>query len=348
MTAVNEVIIDEKPELWGKIKQSRLLWPLFILALLLAFNLLRDPGFFIIEYKNGAFFGSLIDILNRAAPVALLALGMNLVISTGGIDLSVGSVVAIAGAVAAYLINSDMAVSLWGIILISLGVSLIAGLWNGVLVALLGIQPFVATLILMVAGRGVAQLITDGQILTFNHEGFEFIGGGFFLGLPFSITIVVVSYLVASLLLRKTALGLYIESIGLNPLASRYVGIQSSLVKISVYGFCGIMAGVAGLILASNIRGADANNVGLWIEMDAILAVVLGGTAMTGGRFFLSTTLIGVIILQTLTTTILTNGLPVQYTHIVKAVVVICVMLLMAPEFRAQLQRMIKGGDGNE
>ncbi|MCK5880853.1 MAG: ABC transporter permease [Sinobacterium sp.] len=325
-----------------KIIGNRLFWPLVALALLLLFNAINDPAFFSVEIKNGRLFGSIIDVLNRSAPVALLALGMTLVIATGGIDLSVGAIVAIVGASCAYVIQSEMVTSVWGIVFIALVVSVIAGLWNGVLVAFLGIQPIIATLILMVAGRGIAQLITDGQILTFKHEGFEFIGGGFFFGLPFSIILVVLAYFVAYLVLKKTALGLFIAAIGSNSTASEYVGIRANAIKIMVYVFCAMFAGIAGMILTSDIQGADANNAGLWLELDAILAVVIGGTALTGGRYYIGTTLIGVIILQTLTTTILTNGLPVQFTHIVKATVVILVMLVMSPRFRSELQGLSK------
>ncbi|RKF17478.1 ABC transporter permease [Alginatibacterium sediminis] len=320
--------------------QSRLFWPIFVLLLLLAFNLINDPSFFAIEIKQGRLFGSVIDILNRAAPIALLALGMTLVIATGGIDLSVGAVIAISGAVCAYLIQNEIVTSTPLIILAGIGVALIAGLWNGILVSILGIQPIIATLILMVAGRGIAQLITGGQILTFDHVGFEFIGGGTLFGIPFSIVLVVLTYGVTFLVLRKTALGLFIASIGANPTASYFAGIREPQIKILVYMFSGLCAGLAGMILTSDIQGADANNAGLWSELDAILAVVVGGTALTGGRYYIGPTLIGVLILQTMTTTILTNGLPVQFTHIVKAAVVILVMLIMSPQFRGELNRL--------
>ncbi|MGY5449784.1 ABC transporter permease [Agarivorans sp. MS3-6] len=316
---------------------NKLFWPLFALALLLLFNLVNDPSFFHIEIKNGRLFGSIIDILNRAAPIALLALGMTLVIATGGIDLSVGAVVAISGAVCAYLIQNDIITSTPIIIIAGISVALIAGLWNGVLVSLLGIQPIIATLILMVAGRGIAQLITGGQILTFNHEGFEFIGGGNLFGLPFSIILVIITYSLTFLVLKKTALGLFISSIGANPTASYFAGIREPQIKVLVYVFSGLCAGLAGMILTSDIQGADANNAGLWSELDAILAVVVGGTALAGGRYYIGPTLVGVLILQTMTTTILTSGLPVQFTHIVKAGVVILVMLIMSPQFRKEL-----------
>jgi len=327
---------------WKSIPKNRLFWPLIALGLLLLFNLINDPSFFAVEIKDGRLFGSIIDVFNRAAPIALLSLGMTLVIATGGIDLSVGAIVAIVGATCAYLIQSGMVESTVGIVAIAIVVSMIAGAWNGALVAFLGIQPIIATLILLVAGRGIAQLITDGQILTFNHAGFEFIGGGFFLGLPFSITLVVLAYVGTHLVLKKTALGLFIVSIGSNPTASQFVGIRADFIKMMVYVFSGVCAGLAGMILTSDILGADANNAGLWSELDAILAVVVGGTALTGGRYYIGTTLIGVIILQTLTTTILTNGLPVQYTHMVKSAVVIMVMLVMSVRFRNEIRGVIK------
>ena len=325
---------------WKMVLQAKLFWPIFALSLLLIFNIFHDPSFFHLEIKDGRLFGSIVDVLNRAAPIALLAMGMTLVIATGGIDLSVGAVVAISGAVCAYLLQNDIVTFTPLVLLIGVAVAILAGAWNGLLVTFFGIQPIIATLILMVAGRGIAQLVTGGQILTFEHEGFEFIGGGFFLGLPFSIVLVASTYALTFFVLKKTALGLFISSIGANPTASHYAGIRERLIKVSVYMFSGLCAGLAGMILTSDIQGADANNAGLWSELDAILAVVIGGTALTGGRYYLGATLIGVLILQTMTTTILSSGLPVQFTHIVKALVVILVMLVMSPQFRKELNNL--------
>ena len=334
---MNTTLIQQVKSSSATVLSSKLFWPLLSLLLLLSYSLITDPDFFSIQIIDDHFYGSLIDILNRGAPAALLALGMMVVIATGGIDLSVGAIIAIAGATSAYMITQGITDSIFLIVIGTLVISAFAGLWNGFLVSVLGIQPFIATLILMVSGRGVAQLITDGQILVFHHKAFDFIGGGFVLGLPFSILIVAVFYVFAGLILRKTALGLFIESIGSNATASYYVGIQDRTLRIIAYVFSGICAGVAGMIIASNIHGADSNNAGLWSELDAILAVVIGGTAMTGGRFYIIPTLIGVLILQTLTTTILSSGLPVQFTQIVKAIVVVLVMLIMSPAFRKQL-----------
>lgn len=320
-------------DFWAKLK-----WPLIALGLVLLFNLIFTAGFFRIEIKEGRFYGSLVDILNRATPVMLLSIGMTLVIATGGVDLSVGAVMAIAGSIAALLVTKSE-LNLAPILGLALAAALAAGLWNGLLVAFLEVQPIVATLILMVAGRGIAQLLTNGQIITFENKPFEFLGGGTFLGFPFTVTIVLLAYTLTSLLTRKTAAGLFVEAVGDNETASRYSGINTRFVKVAAYAFCALLAGLAGLIIASDIKAADANNAGLWLELDAILAVVIGGTSLTGGRFYLLSSLVGALLIQTLTTTILTRGIPVEFTLVVKAVVIVVVCLLQSETFRQSLLR---------
>jgi simple sugar transport system permease protein len=186
----------------------------------------------------------------------------------------------------------------------------------------------------MVAGRGVAQLITSGQIITINSEPYRYIGMGWLLMLPFSIFIVAMVWLVTAWITRKTALGLFIESVGANPTASRLAGISSRTVLLAVYMFCALCSGIAGLIVSSNVSSADGNNAGLWFELDAILAVVIGGTALTGGRFYLSGTIVGALIIQTMTTTIYTIGVPPEITLVVKALVVFAVCLIQSETFR--------------
>src|SRR5690606_24579941 len=181
----------------------------------------------------GRLYGSLVDVLNRSAPTALLALGMCLVIATGGIDLSVGAVMAISGAICANLIAAGTG-SVALIVLGGLAGGLAAGLMNATLVALLGLQPIIATLVLMVAGRGVAQLINDGQIVTFRHAGFEYLGTGSVLGLPTPVVIVLITAVLLTLLVRRTALGLFIEAVGCNPIASRYAGLNVRAIKLFV------------------------------------------------------------------------------------------------------------------
>lgn len=329
----------------GKIQNQnlkRLLWPTVALGGILLFNLLFTPGFLDISIKDGHFFGSLIDIGNRAAPVLLLAIGMTLVFATGGVDLSVGAIMAISGAIAATVIRPDYVKGILAygemkplvvVLAVPLFFSLSAGFWNGLLVAYVGIQPIIATLILMVAGRGIAQLITQGQIVVFIHEPFQYIGSGFLLGLPFPIILVIIMFAATQLLTRKTGLGMFIEAIGANAVASRFVGIRERFITVAVYVFCGLCAGIAGLITCADIKAADANNSGLFLELDAIAAVIIGGTVW-GGRFTLTGSIIGTLIIQSLTTTILTRGVPPEVTLVFKAIVIIAVALIQSEKFR--------------
>ena len=302
-----------------------------ILALLviLAINWVVSPQFFDIRLQDGRLFGSLIDVLNRGAPVALLSIGMVLVIALRGIDLSVGAVMAICGAIAASLADSH---SLPVTLAAALGVGLICGLWNGILVAGLGIQPIVATLILMVAGRGIAQLITEGRIVTFTDPALAWIGGGSVLGVPAPVAITVVMLVITLLLVRGTALGLMIEATGGNERASTLAGIGTRAMTIAVYVWCSLCAAMAGVIAAADILGADANNSGLWLELDAILAVVIGGTSLFGGRFSISLAVLGALIIQAMNTGILLSGYPPQFNLVVKAVVVMAVLLVQSPK----------------
>jgi len=325
------------------ITRSRLFWPITALVALLIFNVIVTPGFFGITLKDGHLFGSLIDILRNGAPTMLVALGMTLVIATRGIDLSVGAIAAISGAVACTIIGDAPDPGNPGVvavaIIVAVVLSLILGSWNGLLVAAFGIQPIVATLILMTAGRGIAMLITEGNILTITSPPYKFIGAGFLFGLPFAIIIVAVMVAIAALLTRKTALGLLIESVGINPAASRIAGVRSRGIVWVVYIFSGLCAGIAGLIISSNVTAADANSAGLWIELDAILAVVIGGTSLAGGRYSLTGTIVGAIVIQTLTTTVYTAGIPKEIALVFKAVVVIAVCLLQSPVVQDWMHR---------
>ena len=298
-------------------------------ALQLAFT----EGFFRVEVRDGRLYGVLIDILNHGSKVMLLALGMALVIATGGVDLSVGAVMAIAGAVAAQLINIEE-IPFPVVIAAALGVALLAGAWNGLLVGAFNVQPIVATLILMVAGRGVAQLITGGQIITFTDHRLTYVGNGSLFGLPFPVLLSLGMLAVTILLTRKTAIGLFIESVGDNQRASIYAGVNGATVKFFVYVFSGFCAGLAGLVAASNIRCADANHAGLFLELDAILAVVVGGTALTGGRFYLAGAIVGALFIQTLTTTMYMRNVSADVAPVPKALAILAVCLLQSAPFR--------------
>ncbi|TDD21719.1 ABC transporter permease [Nonomuraea diastatica] len=315
----------------------RLLWPAVVLVLLLALNVFFTPSFLSIQVRDGHLYGSLIDILRFGAPLILVALGMTLVIATGGIDLSVGSVVAISGALACLQISQDAGV--FTAVALALGLCLVLGAWNGFLVAGIGIQPIIATLILMVAGRGLAQLITGGQIITVNSEAYKVIGGGYWLTVPFGVLIVLAVLGITAFLTRRLALGMLIESVGGNAEASRLAGIRSRGIILMVYTFAALCAGVAGLMISSNVSSADGNNAGLWIELDAILAVVIGGTSLAGGRFSLAGTVLGALIIQTLTTTVYSIGVPPETTLLFKALVVTAVCLIQSPSFREKVFR---------
>lgn len=329
------MIKNEEKRSFQKIYSSKIFWPLTSLIVLLLFNFIMTPGFLSITMKDGHLFGNTIDILNRASPLILISIGMTLVIATQGIDISVGSIIAISAALSATVIVDGGSVPLAVIIGVISGI--ICGGWNGFLVSYIGVQPMVGTLILYIVGRGIAQLITDGQILTFTNKDFIFIGTGYIL-LPVAIYIAIIIAFLMYLLIRKTALGLFIESIGVNSNSSKFAGIQSRKVVFSLYVLSGILAGIAGIILCSNIKSADANNVGLWLELDAILATVIGGTSMSGGRFYLAGTVVGALFIQTLTTTIYSLGVPPEITLVVKAIVVIVVCIIQSPEFRKMLK----------
>lgn len=305
---------------------------LIILALILALNMVMFPGFFHVEVHNGRLFGNLIDVLNRGAPVALLSVGMTLVIATRGIDLSVGAVMAISGAVAASVITGGAS---WIVaVLAALGAGALCGLWNGVLVAVLRIQPIVATLVLMVAGRGIAQLLTEGAILTFNDPGLVRLGGGTILSLPTPIWIWIGVAALVGLVVRRSALGLLIEATGINERSARLAGINARVLLIAVYLVAGLCAALAGVVVAADIRGADANNAGLWMELDAILAVVIGGTSLLGGRFSITASLLGALIIQSVNSAILMSGMAVEFNLVIKAVIIITILVIQSPRVR--------------
>jgi simple sugar transport system permease protein len=197
----------------------------------------------------------------------------------------------------------------------------------------------VATLILMIAGRGIAQLITNGVRIQIFYEPYAFIGQGWII-LPFSLYIVAVVFALAWLLTRKTAIGLFIESVGINFRSSFYSGIEEKKIKLLVYTFCGFCAGIAGLVASSNIKTSDANNIGLTYELDAILAVVIGGTSMSGGRFSLLASIVGALVIQATTTTMYAIGVPAFALQAIKGLVVIFVILLYSEQVRDFIRNM--------
>jgi simple sugar transport system permease protein len=341
----------------NRIRQNRLFLPLGALVLILVFDAFYAPGFFKIGILDGHLYGNLIDVINNGAPLVLVAMGMTMVIATGGVDLSVGAVIAISGAMGAVLINPSLGNQLISnaitakdatntplpiIVLADLAAGTLCGLWNGILVSRARIQPMVATLILMVAGRGIAQLITNGQIMTIYYTPYFWFGNGFIFGLPVSIYIVAAVFILAWVGVRKTSIGLFVESVGINSKSSYYSGISEKNVKLLAYIFCGFCGAVAGLILSSYVHSEDANNIGLNYELDAILAVVMGGTLMSGGRFSLFASMVGAIVIWTFTLTVYTLGVPANALLAAKAVLVLVVILLYSDYTRRFMNRVFE------
>jgi simple sugar transport system permease protein len=340
-----------------EITESRLFFPLLALAIILLLDATFIPGFFTVQVRDGDLYGRVIDIARNASTVMVLAIGMTLVIATGGIDLSIGAIMAISASVAAIMMNPVIVglelppdlmkfindpnftySPLWEVILVTLIVATICGVWNGILVAHMKIQPMVGTLILLIAGRGIAQLLTNGVRIQIFYKPYAFIGQGWIL-LPFSLYNVAFLFVVTWLLTRRTALGMFIESVGINAKASFYSGINEKRVKMLVYTFSGFCAGIAGLIASSNIKTSDANNIGNTIELDAILAVVIGGTSMAGGRFSLLASLIGALVIQAITTSMYAIGVPAFALKAIKGLVVVFVILLYSEQVRSLFRR---------
>ena len=325
-----------------RITSMRLFLPIVCLIAVLLVNLITTPGFFKVSINNGVLYGYIIDVINRASELVILAVGMTLVTAaSGGQDISVGAVMAVAAAVCCQILSggkvsvNELAAPLGLAILAGLAASALCGAFNGFLVAKLNIQPMVATLILFTAGRGIAQLITAGQITYIRVGSFKVFGG--YIGkipVPVPIFLAIIVILIVHLLLKKTALGLYIESVGINGKAARLVGLNSTMIKFLTYVICGVLAGIAGLVASSRIYSADANNIGLNLEMDAILSVALGGNFLGGGKFSLIGSVIGAYTIQALTTTLYAMNVKADQLPVYKAIVVIIIVTLQSDVFK--------------
>ncbi len=323
------------------------LWPALGILLLIIVNTIFDlaagrtpfaaGSFLHLSFAAGAPAGALIDILIYGAPIAILALGMAPVIATRGVDLSVGSVMAVSGAVAGTLAASHTHPALC--IGAALGAALLCGLWNGLLVTAAGLQPFVATLILMVAGRGLAQMITGSQVSTFDSPAVSYLASGRILYAPFPFLLALALLGLSLLATRRTALGLLLEAVGGNPEAARLAGVRSGTIIGASYIACSLCAGLAGLIVAGSINAADPFHAGRAMELAAIFAVVVGGTPLTGGRFSLFGAFVGALLLRTLTTTMYARNINDDIAPLPQALVILAVCAASSPRVRAMLTR---------
>lgn len=351
-----------------RIARSKITWAVVaeLLILLACLNIRID--FFSISFQpsTGMLYGSLIDIINRSAEITIIGMGMTLVIALGGTDLSVGALVAVSGAVALKLMRWDPTNPLYQtpgdytvypfilVIMVPLLVCLLMGAFNGFLVGQLGLQPIIATLILMVSGRGVAQITTNGKQFTTMYTPFKWIGQGSCLFLPTPIILTVIIVAVVMIFVRKTAFGTFVESVGINRSASRLSGINAKLVIFIVFALTGVLSGISGMIYSSRIMSNDSNNAGINYETDAILAVVIGGTSMSGGKFSLSGTIVGSIIIRTIVTFVYYFGVSPESTMAFKAMIIAVIIVLQSEPVRnwmakraasrTQAKAMMKGG----
>jgi simple sugar transport system permease protein len=315
---------------------SRLLWPALGLLLLLIVDLIFIPGFFQVTLVEERLTGTLIAVFRWWGADVLLAIGMTLVLATGGVDLSVGAVMALSGALIAQL-SSGAGWPAGIAILMALSVCALAGAWNGTLITLLDIQPIVATLVLMVAGRGIAQTIGGSAHISVSGRFFDRLAGATF-GLPTEGVVGLIVLCLTAAFVRLTSAGLLIEATGGNRTASQYAGVNVRLVTSLVYVFAGFCAGLGGLLKTADVHGADASTMGLYAELDAILAAVIGGTSLTGGRFSLMGAALGALLIEALTTSI-QSKVPIEYSLVAKALVVLVICLLQSTAFRQKVLR---------
>lgn len=329
--------------IWRDLIHKPFFWGIVAILALLALNVIKDPTYLALSINpnNGNLVGNLIDILRQAAPIMMIAIGMSLVIATGGIDLSVGSLMAVAGAVSMEFLSA--AGDSFGAALAAVGLALvitgILGAVNGLLVAYVGLQPFIATLVLMLAGRGIAKVITGGQNTTASNDAFRWIANGFVIGVPVVFILAVLIVIAVGWVVRRSALGLMIEAIGINPRASRMAGIKPKGLLLTAYIMSGILAGIAGVMSVGSVMTVDISRTGYQLELDAILAVVIGGASLAGGKFSLSGAFVGALLIATLDKTVLYLGVSSSATPAFKAIVIVILCLLQSQRVRSWFRR---------
>ena len=299
---------------------------LLALVLLVAGNAIFTPYF--------ATLSNLWNVLQLVSTTVLVAVGMTMVIATGGIDLSVGSVMAIASAAAAVSFARGTGVAILFALLIACSV----GAFNGALISGFRIQPIIVTLATLITGRGVAQVISNGgQLIPFSNPAFEYLGKGYIGPVPVQVVMMLAVVAAGIFIMRATSFGRYILAIGGNEAAARLAGVKVHRTKIAVYALSGVLAGLAGLIETARLGASDAQKVGLYIELDAIAAVVVGGTALSGGRATIVGTLIGALIMQVITTSFNMgpfglNPLPYSWGLVFKAAIILLAVYIQRPK----------------
>ncbi len=338
---------------WMGLFRNQIFIPIAALLVLVIFNLIADPSFFQISYSlnsNGdpVLSGYLITILDNASELAILAIGMTLVTAaSGGQDISVGATIAIAGSVVLRVLCGDnprpdeMQASILTAFLVCCVVSMLFGAFNGALVAFLNIQPMIATLILYTAGRSIAAWINNNRLPIISDPSFGYFGT-FLPGVPIPtpIFIALICMVIIALTLKFTTLGLYTQAVGINPNSAKLNGINPQMIKFITYVIMGLCVAVAGFIKVTRFSTINYSVVALDIEMDAILAVALGGNALSGGRFSMASSILGAYVIQFLTTTLFKFNVSSSALPAYKAVVVIALVVLSAPAVRAKMGKL--------
>lgn len=344
----------------GRMLRHQLFIPVAALVILILFNLIADPSFFKItlgvnNLGNPILSGYLITILDYGSELAILAIGMTLVTAaSGGQDISVGAAIAIAGSVILRVLcghesrPDSLQAPIIVAFLIACVVAMLFGAFNGVLVAYFKIQPMVATLILYTAGRSIAAWINNNELpIVPADSGFGVFGGlipGIPIPVPFFIALICV--IVIMLVLRFTTLGLYTQAVGINESSSRLNGLNPKTIKLLSYVILGLCVAVAALIKTSRLSTINYSVIAKDIEMDAILAVALGGNALSGGKFNMLASILGAYIIQFLTTTLYKFEVSADALPAYKAVVVILLVVFSSPVFREKLGALSRKNEG--
>ncbi len=334
-----------------RLSSFQLLLPLTVLLILIIINLAKGAGYFSIELRNGVFYGNIPSVFYGAAELVIISIGMALVTaSSRGQDISVGVSATITSAVFAWVLRYYLeitpgAVVTWGLILVALLISCVAGAllgaFNGGLVSVFRVQPMVATLILFTAGRSVAFLI-DGKISPIlQYPPIKQIGTAL-TGVPIQtpIIITVIVLLLVALLFKLTNLKLYAQTVGINEKAARLNGINPMVVKMLCFIILGVCCAIAGFIAVCKIGRHDSVNVLKLIEMDAILAVALGGNALGGGKFSVTGAILGAYTIEILNQTLLRLQVDSEAIKLMKALFIILLMILASPVVREFLTKL--------
>jgi ribose transport system permease protein len=285
-------------------------------VLLVILNLLITPQF--------ATTGTLFNVLVQTAPVLLVSLGMALAIGTEGIDLSVGSVMALASATIYLYLGYGGPVAM----VVALFAGSLSGLVAGSLVAFVGVQPLVATLALLVGVRGLAQLMINGQLEPITDPTIVTLGQGTLVGVPISVIIAAAAALIIWFVVQRTTFGRYVVAIGDNRSASLLSGHPVRRTLLLVYIISGMLAALAGIVASARIQASDASNIGYLVELSAIAAVVVGGTPLTGGKVSIAGTVMGALLMQLINTTFVANNLPYTYAEVLTAIIILAAVYI--------------------